>query len=84
MLCAKNTATNNINQLLIVRQHNYFFSMTYMGYKIERARNQWGKLGWGVYVEEHTQYKQPFWTMTFWAETQEEAKQGCRSHFGRI
>lgn len=66
--------------------------MMYRGYKIERinphATGNWGKQ-WGVFVEEHgvnniTGASYTRWSLTFRADTLEEAKQGCRSHFGRI
>lgn len=64
----------------------------YRGYKIERidphAVGNWGNK-WGVFVEEHgvdylTGSSYVRWRQTFAANTLEEAKQGCRSHFGRI
>jgi len=66
--------------------------MIYMGYKIERIDNHatgnWG-MKWGVFAETHgvdhiTGRGYVRWELTFRANTLEEAKQGCRSHFGRI
>lgn len=66
--------------------------MMYMGYKIERidphALGNWGKK-WGVFAEEHgvdhiTGRSYVRWSLTYRADTVEEAKRGCRSRFGRL
>lgn len=59
--------------------------MIYMGYKIERTDSKI----WGVFCEEHgvdhiTRKPYVRWKLTYTARTLEEAKQGCRGHFGRL